>query len=362
MKMKILKTRSLPIGIDIGSAYVKVVQFQQNEDKLELIAAARMSIPVQCRDDSDKKMDLLAEFLRGILKEQGFRGKRCIISIPASETFLQHIKTARVSPDRLNDTLRWELQGKLPFDTNDAIIRHIVVGEVHNEREIGLEVIVVAVQRETVDRYLKMASDSKLDVIGINVEPCAILECFGRFLRRQEDRQRATLFLDLGRSSTQVVISHGSKMVFARNIMFGADRIDAAAASALNMSLEDIGILREKCLVSNEKAGPDCEVFYDAIGEVIEEEVREIKKSLQYYDSIFPTKPVQRAIFLGGQAMDKQFCQMIAKRLNLPSQIGDPFVRTAIAAENKEVDVLQTRPMWAVAVGLSVGEKVKNVA
>ncbi len=362
MKMKIVKAHALPIGIDIGSAFVKVVQFQQNDERLELIAVERMPIPEQYRDDNSKKMSLLTEFIRDIPKKQGFKGKRCIISIPASETFLQHVKTPRISPDKLGSTLRWELADKLPFDINDAIIRHIVVGEVHNEREVGLEVIVIAAQREIVDRYLKMASDSKLDVVGINVEPCAILECFGRFLRRQENRQRATLFLDLGRSSTQIVISHGPKMVFARNIMFGADKIDAAAASALHTSLEDIKILREKCLVSDEKSGTDFEVFYDAIGEVIEEEVSEINKSLRYYESIFPTKPVQRAIFLGGQAMDTRLCQMIAKRLNLSSQIGDPFIRTTIAMESKEIDVLEACPMWAVAVGLSVGEKVRNVA
>jgi len=362
MRMNLFKVRVLPIGIDVGSAFVKVAQLQRREDKLELLETARVALPEQCRQDNAKKVDFLADFLRDLLKNRRFRGRRCIISLPASDTFLQHVKIAKVPTDRLAKTLRWELEGKLPFKIDEAVIRHVVVGEVHNEREVGLEVIVVATRRETVDMYLRMANRGKLDVIGLDIEPCAILECFARLLHRETDRSRATLFLDLGRSSTQVVISHGPKLVFARNIMYGSDKIDAAAASALEMSLEDVKVLREKCMAVEDESASEFALFYDAIGEAIEEQVSEINKSLRYYESIFPTRPVQRAIFLGGQAMDKRLCQTIARRLNLPSQIGDPFVRVSAPDEGGEVDAFQARPMWAVAVGLGLGAELTKVA
>ncbi|MCK4602323.1 MAG: hypothetical protein KAU28_07640, partial [Phycisphaerae bacterium] len=66
----------------------------------------------------------------------------------------------------------------------------------------------------------------------------------------------------------------------------------------------------------------------------------------------------ERAIFVGGQALDKRLCQSIAKRLNLPAQIGDPLLRIKrIDGAGLEfgLDRREPQPHWSVAVGLSLG-------
>jgi Tfp pilus assembly PilM family ATPase len=70
---------------------------------------------------------------------------------------------------------------------------------------------------------------------------------------------------------------------------------------------------------------------------------------------------VERAIFVGGQAFDKPLCQALARRLNLPAQIGDPLVRikrSKEATDRLNLDWRQPQPAWAVAVGLSLGPTV----
>jgi len=69
-------------------------------------------------------------------------------------------------------------------------------------------------------------------------------------------------------------------------------------------------------------------------------------------------RPLERAIFLGGQAYDKRLCQALARQLALPAQIGDP-----LAGIPREPDALApgvtsadgSLPDWAVAAGLSLG-------
>ena len=82
---------------------------------------------------------------------------------------------------------------------------------------------------------------------------------------------------------------------------------------------------------------------------------------LRYYESVFRSQSVDRAIFVGGQAYDKRLCQAIAQRLNMPSQIGDPLVRmrrTDGAGVDPKLDWRNPQPAWAVAVGLSLGPTV----
>ena len=84
----------------------------------------------------------------------------------------------------------------------------------------------------------------------------------------------------------------------------------------------------------------------------------EMTQCLRYYESVFRHRRVERAIFVGGQAYDKVLCQAIARRLNLPAQIGDPLVRIKPAPGaviHSDLERNQPQPAWAVAVGLSLG-------
>lgn len=354
------KTRVRPIGIDLGTAVVKIAQMRDVAGQLELLAATRADIPPDCLADVEKRRDFLARRLRKILKEHGFKGRQCVLSIPAADTFVTHIRTAPMPPDELEKILRWQLEGKLPFNHNDAIIRHMVVGEVQGEKEGRQEVIVVAISRQSAEAYLAMADSGRLEVAAMNVESCAILQCFARLFSHADDAHKATLFLDLGRTYTQVVISQGTKLVFARNLLFDADRIDKVVAEALGLSVEEARSFRCQASDLTDEAAADADRLYEAMSESLKNVVDEITKCLRYYESMFPANPIVRAIFLGGQARDRRLCKGIARQIQIPSQVGDPLVKIKHAegagiTPDDVLDLAKAQPEWVVAVGLSLG-------
>ena len=367
MAWKVLKTRVMPIGVDLGTAAVKLAQLRRVQGQLELAAAARAEVPEACRNDEPKRMRFLAERLRSLLKEKCFKGRQCVISLPAASTFVQHIRTAKMPHEELAKALRWELEGKLPFDPADAIIRHVVVGEFRGEPETGQEVIVLAASRQVVETYLELAQHARLEPIALNVEPCAIVQCFARLFQRADDNKRVTLFLDLGQAVTQVVIAEGSKMAFARNVMLGAQHLDEAAAAATGMSATDVSDIRQ----SSSQDGTDLPTqaratgIYAAVTGAVESLVDEVTKCLRYFESTVPLNRVARVVFLGGLALDKRLCQMMAQRLDLPAQIGDPLAGIA-RADGVELsyglDRRRAHPAWAVAVGLSLGQEPPQAA
>ena len=364
MAWKVLKTRVMPIGIDLGTATLKLAQLRQVQGQLELAAAARAEMPQPCRNDERKRMKFLAERLNGLLKEKPFKGRRCIISLPAASTFVQHVRTAKMPPEQLGTALRFELEGKLPFDSADAIIRYVVAGELGGDPQASQEVIVLAASEQVVDSYLELAQHARLELIGLNVEPCAIVQCFARLFKRAEDANQVTLFLDLGQAVTQVVIVRGPHMVFARNVMFGAEQIDEAAAAATGMSAAQVSQIRQNVHNASE-AAPEAEKVYAAVTKALGSLLEEVTKCLRYFESTFPSSRADRVVFLGGQALDRRLCQMMAQRLNLPAQIGDPFARIGQAGGmelDNGPDRRQTQPAWAVAVGLSLGQQPSQAA
>jgi type IV pilus assembly protein PilM len=356
MGLRIGRSRTFPIGLDIGSSAVKLAQLREVEDAHELVAAASTPAPPEFRSQPELRPDLLSRMLPPMLKSNAFQGRRCILSLPACHTFVQHVKLPKLPPQQRAGALECELRGKLPFDGDEAIIRHVVAGETPGEGQMQQELIAVAVSRRVLESYVGSCMRGGLDIVGVGVEASAIVECFSRLFRRAGDQARAVLFVDLGAASTQVVLAQGENMVFARNLAHGEQQLDAALAAGLSVSVEQAHSMR--CDLLRKPETQAAEEVYKCYQTEVAALCEELTQCLRYYDSVFRNQPVERVIFVGGQAYDRRLCQMIAQSLNLPAQVGDPLVRVrrvAGAGLSIGLDRREPQPDWAVAVGLSLG-------
>ncbi|MFA6133122.1 MAG: pilus assembly protein PilM [Phycisphaerae bacterium] len=365
MAIKIIRGKSLPIGLDMGNSAIKMAQLKQVESNFELLAADLIEVPRASRGDLKARMAFAASALGRMMARNAFAGQKCVLSLPAEATFVHHLRIPKVPSDQIPSAAGPELSGKLPFAPTDAVIRYLVAGDIFSDGEPKQEVIVVAVERAVVDAYLDMATRAKLDVIGVDIEPCAVVECFARVFRRAGDAACTTLFMDIGAVSTQFVLACGQKIVFARNLAAGGEQIDQALAHEMKIPVEAAHALRAD-LLTGKSNNPQAE---DELYRLLEGTIRgiseEMTQCLRYYESIFRNQAVERAIFVGGQAYDKRLCQAIAQRLNLPAQIGDPLVRVSRAdgaGVNLGIDWRQPQPAWAVAVGLSLSPTVTVAA
>lgn len=364
MAVNLTKGKPLPIGIDLGTTSIKMAQLRALHRGYSLIAMGSSEVPPEARREPSARLRFLLDAIRTLMRTQGFKGTRCILSLPAEMTFVQHLKVPKMPPEQLEATLHWELQGKLPYDPSRAVIRHLVAGEILAENEVKQEVVVMAANRDTVETYINLLRRAKLDPVGVNIEACAIVDCFGRLFQRTSDNIRTTLFVDIGAASTQVVISHGPAVAFARNLFLAGNQFDQVVADALKVPLDEAHRLRYEAASAHSEGQAMSEQVHAAQGPMVEALGEQLTSCLRYYESVFPNRPLERAVFLGGQAYDKRVCQTLARQLALPAQIGDPLAgipregEESAAPSNGEANL----PDWAVAVGLSLGSALGQSA
>ena len=137
----------------------------------------------------------------------------------------------------------------------------------------------------------------------------------------------------------------------------GGQQFDRAIAEGLRVPIEDVHSIRVGLLAAGDNPA-DITQIHHHLTEPVDALAAELSKCIRYYESVFRGRPVERAIFLGGQAYDKELCQALARRLNLPAQIGDPLLRIKRSSGTDPeagMDHREPQPDWAVAVGLSVG-------
>lgn len=363
MLPKAKMSKLLPIGVDLGYTRVKMAQIRSSAGGLELHAAASAEIPPPYRDDLPARLQFQADRIRSLLRDTAFRERRAILSLPAETVFLHPIRVPPAPDGEIDRVVRSKVQDLLPFPEQDAVVRHMLADTVCLDQNRAQERIVIAVWQEKLEPYLAMATRAGLDTVGVNVEVCALAECFARFFRRATDSARVTLLVDLGSASTQVVMTRGGRIIFARNVAVGGLTLDRAVAEALDVTVPQAQRVRREMAAEGgdgtTKAAEDD--LYRLLGSKMEEITEEIIQCLRYCESVFKRQIIDRVLFLGGEANNKRLCKSIASQLDLPAQVGDPMLgihRPATTEMATGPDLGSTCPDWAVAIGLSLGAEV----
>ena len=373
-----------PIGVDFGSDGLRMAQVEFGPGgEPKLVAAARADVPSHLRNDPAGKLAFFAETTRELWAQGNFRGRKVVLSLPASVMSIQHLRVAKMDEAGLKAALPWECRGKLPYDPSHALLRHMVAGEVFADGEQKNEVIVTAAPREWVNQFLAAASRAKLDVVGMNVEPKALADCFAHVYRRKADAETTNLFVDIGCGATRAVVAKGQQILFARTIPVGGDHFTRAVATHLRINAEDAKILRIRLCHAQalgealrgpaaradgqvpaaegaEPVAPDPQAARvdEAYREPVGRLVQELSLCRRYHEATFPALPIGRLVFVGGEARYRSLCQQVAQAMDLAAQVGDPMVRLARTTEvgpESGIDRRLPQPDWAVALGLTLG-------
>jgi type IV pilus assembly protein PilM len=361
--------RCNPIGVDFGSDALRMAQVNSVDNDWKLIAAAHAPIPPEIRQDPAARWSFFTQTAKELLAKGKFRGRHVMLAMPAASVHIQHLRVDRMDAEQLKKVIPWEARGKLPIDPKNAVLRHIIAGEVYDNQEPRQEVIVMGALREVVDNMLAAAAKARLDVVGMNVEPSAILDCFNNVYRREADQETTNLFVDIGSTGSRAMLTRGRQILFARNINIGGDRLNNAVATAMKLSPEMARELRVKfsdCQPSSPTfvaaAADDVLAqrrdIENACTPLLEKLVEELDLCRRYYEATFPNKPVDRMVFIGGEARHRWLCQRIARGLGLAAQLGDPMCRmsrSCLLGTETGIDRRLPQPGWAVAIGLSMG-------
>ena len=351
--------KHLPIGVDLGSSSLKMAQIEYSDKKLELLAAKSIEIPPEYYDDPNRRLGLQSENIHHILKSGGFKGRKAILSLPAALTSIRQVKIPMAMSNNTDEAVKAELNGKLAYPVEDAVIRHYLVGKVYDNGEEMQARFVVAASRSEVDACLSMAHRARLEVVSIDIEACAIVECFARLFSQSADKSHTTLFIDIGWTGTQVALAHGQKLVFARNLSVGGRNLDQTVVDVLKIPIAQACRIRRKMLNDKNESEAEAEDdLFRLLDAKIAEIAEEIIKCLRYHESIFTDRAIERVIFVGGQAHNSRLCESIARRLNLPAQVGDPMAGIKWSQQGQwdsQIDRQKPNPSWAVAIGLSMG-------
>jgi type IV pilus assembly protein PilM len=312
-----------PIGLDVGSRWVKAVQLRRDGARWHLEAAARFprlqpDAPVDTRE---------ASRIDEVLSRQGFHGHNVVLAAP-----LDKLKTdlldlpARTPGVPFEQIMRAELGRIHKCDPGKLEVAHWDVPSASRNSK-GTQVLAIACQHADAEAVLDVYESAGLAVVGLDARSVAAARACGPIVAAGSG---ISALLVIEWSSAAVVVMYKGVVVYERRLKEGGVgrleetlrtqlKLDAATAEHL---LEEVGLSEQPLGRATELVGEARGIMETHLGAI----TQELRASLAYATHQYPEAGVERLLLVGDGAAVPDLEGYFAKRMGLD-------VRKASSAE-----------------------------
>ena len=362
-----------PIALDIGHSCIKAMQLTINGEHISVVAADKVRIDPSVNGDELERRGFVISAVKQMLAAGNFRGRNVITCFPNEKLKMTSLRLAEMENEEIEQILRKEAAQRFGLDPDKDVINYMVAGSIQQDDEVRNELILFAADNEAIKNHIEMLEEAGLRPVAIDAVPCALFRGFERSLRRQEDRERTVVFVDVGSRFTTVVFGRGGGISFVKQIPIGGEKFNRKIAAELGISVDEVEMLRGKLrmerMTSAERelgvpgqrpdrdSGLDAstqQVIVDVIGGIAEELAREISLCFRYYTVTFRGKRVERAVLAGGEAYESILLNVLRRQLAVEIEVAQPFRGFSMMEVDFDGCKRGLLCEWAVAVGLGL--------
>jgi type IV pilus assembly protein PilM len=362
-----VRRRVEPIGLDLGTRFVRMLQLSRNRGQMTVVACAERALPPGAHSPADYER-LRAEAVADMLAKNSFVGRLVVTSLAADDLQIRNLRVPNMPEEEIGEVVRYEAADRLGLETASAELRYMLAGDVRQGADVRQEVIVFGATQTAVKSHVDMLVRMGLQPAAVDASPCAIFRGFERFLRRNEDRQLVNAFLDLGYSGSRIVISRGPDIIFYKAIPIGGGRFDELVATQLDLSLPEAAELRIRVLrqhiatitgqqmpTGEEAVGESTRrAMLDAMRPALEQLSKEIALCLRYCSVTFRGMKCDEVTVIGGEACNQDLLQMLSDQANVPFRVGKALRNVGSEPDFGGADRRTGQPEWAVPLGLAL--------
>ncbi len=304
------------LAIDLGSSSVKVVALR---GKTVSLAALREITPAE-RAEEESLIRLLSTFFR----EVGISGRDCIIGLTGASCFVRTVILPKMPEQELREAVRWEVKRQIPFPQEEGV-------HDYQSREVpeGIAVTFAAAERSSVEKRIALFRQAGLRVTAVDSLPLALLR-----VCPFEDSTN-NLILDIGHQHTELSVVRDGILRLTRSVEMGGETIENSLIAG-GMDPDE----SHKAL-----SGP----LTDALKEPVNQILREVSRSIDYYKANYKEKAFSSLIFTGGLSLNHEIGEYLFRSLGLGRTMHDPFSGLAL----KDPQVRSLAPRFSVAAGLA---------
>lgn len=356
---KLKKGNSGFVGVDIGGAYIKVVELHKKGGKAILDTYGELALgPVggmEVGQAVNLPIDKLVEATQDLFTEAKVSSRNLIFSIPLTSTLVTVIEMPDVGEAKLKDMIPIEARKYIPTSVSEVSISHWIIPKVASsyvdpdkeERAKGaprtVDVLLAAVHNDVLAKYNEIAAKLGATSVGFEIE---IFSTIRSTLGRDAS---TTMIVDIGSGNTKVAIIEQGVVRSSHLINTGSQDVTLALSRAKSISILEAEELKRDFGLSENIADPSIAEICRLATERIFSDVSRLMVNYQHSKHV----TVNRVVLAGGGVLMKGVLDLAKKSFDTNVEYGRSFDKVEAPAVISPL-LEESGPEFAVAIGLAL--------
>ena len=295
------------------------------------------------QDSSELGRKRLGEAILGAVNQAGIKTKNIAIGLPANKTFTTIVETETLPEKELAKTFKYEIDKYVPMALSDAKVDYRVLGPNPND-PAKTEILVSSVSKEYAESVMEMIEKTGLNVIAMEPEALAMARAL-----TAPGAIDATMVVDFGKASTDIVIMYKDQPRLVRSIPGGLDVLVSAIANGLNVRVDQARqFILKFGLDANQVEGQ----VFRILNTHLENYATELTKSVRFFQTKYINGRVGGIILSSYASTIPLFSEYIESKTGIPTMDGNPWQFVRISSEQQRM-LASVSDEFSVAIGLS---------
>ena len=346
--------RAKRLVLDIGSSAIRVCELTQTKAGYQLTKYRQREAPIEPTMDDETKKQMLRDTLKTLLKDAKIRTRKTVFGVPGRSVFTRPRTLPPVPEYKVAQIVRYEIQQQIPFSLDQIALDYQILSRTEAS---GYDVLMAAIKADVVDKHIDIFRDTKCGITQVDVCPLAAynwVKHLGEFGTQGE----CVALLDLGASTTDIVIERQNQFRFTRPLNLAGNDITAAIRDKFGLSFSDAEkFKRQRGFAPTGDPQRDGKIG-EVIGQVLGKLVTEINRSFAYFRSQPGGGVIDRVIVTGGGACLRNVVPYLQQRLGVDVRIVRPLAGLVLGPEAQEANEHPEQSCVALGMALRCCETV----
>lgn len=339
------------IGLDITPSSIKLVELSAvGKGYRAECYAAEPTPPNSINERTIVDAPAIGEAIRRVVKRAGTTTRHVAIAISSDATILRKIPLERTrSPRDLEAKVEASMGQVIPFQVDEVSYDFELLGASESDPDMD-EILLVATRRENVEQRAQTVQNAGLIPEVVDVEQYAVENACRLMAHQMPDGGvgHSIAIVDFGASNTTFSVLRDMAIIYTRDFPFGGQQLTEEIMRTYGLSLEEAGRAKKE-------GGLPGNYQPEVLDPFIDDMTQQVSRSLQFYlASAQGSDQPDQILVCGGCANIPGVADVIASKVGIPTEVGDPLGGIKISTKAKSQGIRRDASALLTALGLAL--------
>lgn len=330
-------------GIEVGAGGIKALKLEAGADGPRVLDFAVIQHKKVLSTPGLDQNDAIRVALGELVAQYDLGKASIVMSVPGHQAFARFAKLPPVPPKQVPDIVKYEAVQQIPFPIDQVEWDYQTF---KSDDSPDIEVGIFAITRERVMEKLTLYEDVDIVPDVITLSPAGLYNALAYDLEFS-DQTPGTILLDIGTTSTDLVIADGAR-VWIRTFPIGGHHFTEALVNAFQLTYPKAEKLKREA-----ESSKHARHVFQAMRPVFSDLAQDVQRSIGYYQSLHREAKLVRLIGVGSTFRLPGLRKFLKQQLQLDVYRLEQFKR--ISMEGPRAGEFQAETLnLATAYGLAL--------